>query len=1187
MAELIFTVGADTSEAASQLKSFLDNYAAGAKQAGASADAALGGSITKEVELTVVGENKVIEAGRKIGQLTSQQAAAQKALNGEMGKTKAELQLQLQGLQKAARNTQVFETNTRKVTKEFRNVTSTIKKVSAAIEGINKAGGGGLANMARNFFDIQVKANLATTAIQLGAKALGSLIKEGLQMETLQLQLEAFTGSAEAADAAMTEFVDIAVKTPFDVKQVAEAGKIMMGFGVSADQAVESTKNLAVAASATKGELNNLARNLGQISSQGRAYTRDLTQFAIQGIPIWEKLSDVTGKSTIELKKLAEEGAIGFDTVNAAIANATQAGSEFFILAQKMEKTLVGQFEALVTEVQQFAGAVSDAITDFNQQTGLIDAAFSAARAAVKGIATLTVGLISNLETIIKLAAAVGTGFATWAAIAKAGAVIAFMKTLGEWHKKMIDLLKQRIALNTILTEVAGAKNWKVAIGKLLVAGGKLAAVTGASVIAYKALGAAFDGASAEAAILQSSHEKLAEVYEQEKQKLEELKGQYDNKTATLMSINSRLQAYHELLKSGQIDQKTYLEAVKGLKLELKGLAPAADEASLKMKAYKDSIKDLKAELETMKEQKLIDDRATEDAIAALNKVKEAEKARHEAVKEQIAAEKDLLKTKNDAYLQKMEDVKQAEQDRHKAVMAYLQKEMEKAKERHEANMRALKAERAELESHQSNEMANADRVLQKYEADHNRRMAMIAERYKALEKNLEKSSKIISTLEKEKAAISENTQYQDRYNKLKDELSGKEDDIFAKMKLQAAEAWARMEAEENARKEKQIQKQIEEEQEELAKNAAKLAEEKAKAEEDERKRYEDLIKKQRNFIQYLEQRHKDEMKEMDEKEQKEEDRAKEEQKRLKEEQEQEKQLHENIMRWLADQIKDQKRQFEAIMKHLEAKEKRADKASKSIIKGIDNEIKAEQEAKKARDRAYEDKEISIRKAIRAIEDEIDKAKEMNKTVGDGGPESIQKFEDAFKKMGLEIDKQIEATEELIAKAKTAATEINGIWENIQNVGKAINDYVKNMWDQATKGDNAVLDSARFAGGPVTGGSKYTVNELGQEAFLSASGKLSLINAPSFGTWRAPGSGTVIPAHLTKGLDIPSGGVKLNSSARANSARASSSVSSAMTAIRAGDSINNTISIQSDNVNKTASDMLVELTKIRHRRYRR
>ncbi len=67
----------------------------------------------------------------------------------------------------------------------------------------------------------------------------------------------------------------------------------------------------------------------------------------------------------------------------------------------------------------------------------------------------------------------------------------------------------------------------------------------------------------------------------------------------------------------------------------------------------------------------------------------------------------------------------------------------------------------------------------------------------------------------------------------------------------------------------------------------------------------------------------------------------------------------------------------------------------------------------------------------------------------------------------------------------------------------------------------------RFSGGPVSAGNRYTVNELGKEAFLSASGRLSMINSPAWGQWTAPSSGTVIPAHLTKQLDIPSSGINL------------------------------------------------------------
>ena len=63
----------------------------------------------------------------------------------------------------------------------------------------------------------------------------------------------------------------------------------------------------------------------------------------------------------------------------------------------------------------------------------------------------------------------------------------------------------------------------------------------------------------------------------------------------------------------------------------------------------------------------------------------------------------------------------------------------------------------------------------------------------------------------------------------------------------------------------------------------------------------------------------------------------------------------------------------------------------------------------------------------------------------------------------------------------------------------------------------AALPGARWTGGPVDAGAEYRVNELGQEAFLSA-GRLSLIDKPANAIWRAPSSGVVIPAGVTSRL---------------------------------------------------------------------
>jgi tape measure domain-containing protein len=68
------------------------------------------------------------------------------------------------------------------------------------------------------------------------------------------------------------------------------------------------------------------------------------------------------------------------------------------------------------------------------------------------------------------------------------------------------------------------------------------------------------------------------------------------------------------------------------------------------------------------------------------------------------------------------------------------------------------------------------------------------------------------------------------------------------------------------------------------------------------------------------------------------------------------------------------------------------------------------------------------------------------------------------------------------------------------------------------------LPGARWAGGPVTAGQSYRINDgpggrsLGQEAFLSAGGNLSLINRPANSTWTAPSSGLVVPAGITARL---------------------------------------------------------------------
>lgn len=79
-----------------------------------------------------------------------------------------------------------------------------------------------------------------------------------------------------------------------------------------------------------------------------------------------------------------------------------------------------------------------------------------------------------------------------------------------------------------------------------------------------------------------------------------------------------------------------------------------------------------------------------------------------------------------------------------------------------------------------------------------------------------------------------------------------------------------------------------------------------------------------------------------------------------------------------------------------------------------------------------------------------------------------------------------------------------------------ISDTLNNIPREITINVKYTGNPPRFSGGPVSAGQAYTVNELGQEGFLSNSGRITAINKPRNGTWRPASSGTVIPAHIWK-----------------------------------------------------------------------
>ena len=917
---LTFRLDVDSSQATQSINNFFQTFEQGAARAKGVLNKEFGQGVQTEVRVEFKNGELVAKKIQSVKQESKQLGDIWNALNGKLGKTPNELKKQSSILKQLRGDTRKYEDGTKRVTKEWQALSQRIKDVDAAQRRMS--GQNFLSGFAGRFAAVQTAANLATGAIMGAFRALQDLAGTAIRMETLQLQLEAFANGAEGANAAFDEFVRIAANSPLNLEQVANAGKIMMAFGMDTEAAVKATEQLAIVSAATGGDINLLARNMGQIVAQGRAYTRDLTQFAIQGIPIWKMLSVATGESVSSLKDLAKEGKIGGAEVSAALDLMTAKGTNFYKIAERMQETFQGRLARIEAAFQKLAAEAVKAFNKLDKSLGGI------VSGSMKLFADALFTIADNFGTIVTVVASATAGILTFIAASNMSAIVNFI--IGAiWHFKLLaagiwSAVKAQIALLAAM----GPKGWAT-----------IALAVGVAAGAYALIKGKMDENTASMA-------------------------QQDAKAAELAgTINNLSDA--EMEYAGQLDQWANVKRYERLREDAE--------------RYKKQLDAQVAVLERMKD-----------------KIEERYEKEKAEIEKTIAQIDKKIKLEEDGY-KKLKDEAQAYFDQEKA---HLEESLELVREKYGEQIKSLQ------------EMSPKEKELYEFEK------AKLKEKIKSGELDKEGLLRAQARLER-----------MERQEKV------------AKLRKEQAE------------KEKKIQEEM-------------------KTVDEDRKYTMDQLKES----------------------------------------------HESILQ----ELKDQKTQQEQNL----------------------------QDAKNLRD-----------EEVKKIDEATGKVKELNTTV-DLGTKSVAD--------------QIEVVKGLTQQ-----------WWNVEEAARKAAAQIREANRQRSSDKEE-----RATGGPVSGGTTYTVNEFGKEAFLSASGKLSMINAPAWGDWRAPANGTVIPAHLTKQLDIPKGGVNLNSAAKASASRAGAGGSNMAGMVRAlsasmrGDNISNNVTVQSVNPNKTASDMLVAMTKVRRRRLR-
>ena len=286
-------------------------------------------------------------------------------------------------------------------------------------------------------------ANLASQAISKvvdGFKQLvGGAVDYQKSMEYYTTSFTVMTGSADKASETVQKLADIGATTPFDMPQLADATSLLMNFGFSADDAVDSMMMLGDISQGNADKLNTIARAYGKMNSAQKVSLESINMMIDAGFNPLQEISEKTGESMQSLYDRVSKGKMSVDEITESMKRSTSEGGKYFQSMDAQSQTLDGRLSTLSDTVNSKLGGVLQPILQKAADEWIpnvtnaidnmdIDSVVSVIDEIVSGVGDLFGFIMDNGDTIISLVAGIGAAMLTWNVASMINGVVTSIK---------------------------------------------------------------------------------------------------------------------------------------------------------------------------------------------------------------------------------------------------------------------------------------------------------------------------------------------------------------------------------------------------------------------------------------------------------------------------------------------------------------------------------------------------------------------------------------------------------------------------------------------------------------------------------------------------------------------------------------------------------------------------------------
>lgn len=157
------------------------------------------------------------------------------------------------------------------------------------------------------------------------------ILTTGDRFDRLGQQLGVVFGGFEAGQAALGRFREIARDVPNSLEEVVQAGIRLKTLGLDPlDGSLEAVLNQTAALGGEQETLRRISLALGQAWAKQKLQAQEINQLVEAGVPVYELLSQATGKNVVQVRELAAQGRLGANAVRdliSAMAEANQGAA--------------------------------------------------------------------------------------------------------------------------------------------------------------------------------------------------------------------------------------------------------------------------------------------------------------------------------------------------------------------------------------------------------------------------------------------------------------------------------------------------------------------------------------------------------------------------------------------------------------------------------------------------------------------------------------------------------------------------------------------------------------------------------------------------------------------------------------------------------------------------------------------